>query len=74
MRETCPSGLFKRGDFVVHEFSKIASFKGVIEKLREDGALVRICVNRKKKERNDMEIVFAPYDELKPFVLPVKAV
>lgn len=74
MRETCPQGLFKRGDFIVHEFSKIATFKGFIEELKEEGAMIRICVNRKKKEVNDMETVFAPYKELKPFNPTSKAV
>lgn len=74
MKGTISNHVFERGDFIVHEFSKIASFKGTIEELREDGAMVKICVNRKKKERNDTEIVFAPYDELRPFRLPTKAV
>lgn len=57
---------FRIGDFVLFQYGKNSTFPGQIKDIENDEYVIEICVNRKKSEANEVEIVRGRLEEIQP--------
>lgn len=57
---------FRIGDFVLFQYGKNNVFPGQIKEIEKDEYVIEICVNKKKSEENEVEIVRGRLDQIQP--------
>jgi hypothetical protein len=56
------------GDYVMFQYAKNQEYPGSIKGKEKDEFIVEICVNRKKSENNEIEIVRGKQGKLRPML------
>lgn len=59
---------FQKGDFVIVTLDTKEKFKGQIKEIEKDTYAVEICVNKRKSEANEVEIVYTTIDKIETLI------